>query len=303
MNVFPHPNYTLRIGYHVSKLPTLTDTIRYAMSLPITAMQIFLRSPKSWATTSIDVKDLLVAGRLLREFPSLWMCVHAAYIYSLHGVMDPNSRSYETNYELTINSAKIDLDICACLGCGMVLHPGSAKRTDSSFKRMTAAIHRILTDDSKITSKIAAAMGIDSDTLKKRRCLYLENCVGEGSKIGTIPDLRKLYEMTPNSVRTQLSFCIDTCHLFASGEYDLRTNLVTFFESLDIPLSVIHLNDSQQKFGSKKDRHENLCVGKIWNRSSLAEIVKYCNTERIPMIIETANGDKDVSLVNSIPIR
>uniref|UniRef100_A0A6C0M0N6 Xylose isomerase-like TIM barrel domain-containing protein n=1 Tax=viral metagenome TaxID=1070528 RepID=A0A6C0M0N6_9ZZZZ len=312
MELFPLEDDTLRIGYHISVSNSLTNTIRNAMARKITAMQFFLHSPREWARKNVDLNDAVQAGHLLAEFPSLWVCVHASYIYNLHGVIDTTSQKYHTNYELTIRSIATDLDICVALGCGMVLHPGSAKRCDKAFRRMALAIDRSLTEDSSITVALADVMGISCSELKKRRMLHLENCAGEGSKIGTIADLHTLLSLVSKHLLPQVGVCIDTCHLFASKDCNLRNVADTkaFLHDVNLPITVVHLNDSQQRFGSRKDRHESVCSGMIWGSESVGDdelllydfeplmaIVAHCDERSIPMIVETANGAGDVSLV------
>ena len=54
-------------------------------------------------------------------------------------------------------------------------------------------------------------------------------------------------------------------------------------------LTLIHLNDSEVPFGSKKDRHSVLGTGYIWGSdiSSLVYLLNYCKENSIPMILET----------------
>nr|XP_040582417.1 probable endonuclease 4 [Lepeophtheirus salmonis] len=69
--------------------------------------------------------------------------------------------------------------------------------------------------------------------------------------------------------KDRFGFCLDTCHMFASG-YDFRTqhkydNLISKIDNLIglDTIKVIHLNDSKHPIGSRKDRHEHLGMGKI----------------------------------------
>ncbi|KAG2383185.1 hypothetical protein C9374_004522 [Naegleria lovaniensis] len=84
--------------------------------------------------------------------------------------------------------------------------------------------------------------------------------------------------------------------MFAAG-YDLRTQegCKKVFDEFDQIvgfkyLKGMHLNDSKEKLGSKKDRHENIGKGHLG-----LEVFKYIvnnpNFRNIPLILETPDGN------------
>src|SRR5204863_9253522 len=94
----------------------------------------------------------------------------------------------------------------------------------------------------------------------------------------------------------RLGFCLDTCHLFASG-YDIRTaagwRAVT--DEMEAKLGTArilawHVNDSKGDLGSKKDRHENLGKGKIGKEAfrCLMNDPRFADT---PKLLETPKED------------
>ena len=66
--------------------------------------------------------------------------------------------------------------------------------------------------------------------------------------------------------------------------------------------NLLHLNDSQVKLGSKKDRHECLCEGCIWkeDNKSLKYLLVKCSENKIPIIIETADVIGDMNTINDL---
>jgi apurinic endonuclease APN1 len=69
--------------------------------------------------------------------------------------------------------------------------------------------------------------------------------------------------------KNRVGVCLDTCHAFASG-YDLSTTdgYEKFMSEVDKILGLEnvlawHLNDSKFDLGGKRDRHENIGMGKI----------------------------------------
>ncbi|MDV3171590.1 MAG: deoxyribonuclease IV, partial [Candidatus Phytoplasma australasiaticum] len=90
--------------------------------------------------------------------------------------------------------------------------------------------------------------------------------------------------------KTRISICFDTCHVFDAG-YDIKNQFENTIKKFDKIinlkyLSVIHINDSKNCLGSKKDRHENIGYGKI-GFETLIKIIYYPLFENIPKILET----------------
>ena len=87
----------------------------------------------------------------------------------------------------------------------------------------------------------------------------------------------------------RLGVCLDTCHVFDAG-YDVRdfgAVLDAFDREIGLArLKVIHINDSMNPLGSRKDRHAKLGEGEIgW-----AAFVTIAREERVaglPLILET----------------
>ena len=63
-------------------------------------------------------------------------------------------------------------------------------------------------------------------------------------------------------------------------------------------LTLVHLNDSLVKLGSKKDRHALIGTGYIWGEStlSLATLCAICAKFSIPIVLETDPSDMDKML-------
>ena len=66
--------------------------------------------------------------------------------------------------------------------------------------------------------------------------------------------------------KKRIAVCLDTCHIHEAG-YDISNPdkiLDEFDQIIGLEyLKVIHLNDSKNERGARKDRHENIGYGKI----------------------------------------
>jgi deoxyribonuclease-4 len=100
--------------------------------------------------------------------------------------------------------------------------------------------------------------------------LLAECTVGAGAQIGgRFEELAAIRELAPRMMDLQVGFCLDTCHLLASG-YDvasaagLKETIAEAERVLGLEnVHVIHANDSKTPLGSHVDRHEHIGKGYI----------------------------------------
>ena len=110
----------------------------------------------------------------------------------------------------------------------------------------------------------------------------------KGSECGVnFDELKYIIDNTKHS--DKLMVCFDTCHMNDSG-YDMSKfdNILDEFDNkigLD-KLGCIHVNDSKNNNGSKKDRHANIGYGTI-GFNNLINIIYNKRVESIPKILET----------------
>ena len=121
-------------------------------------------------------------------------------------------------------------------------------------------------------------------------CVLLETMAGKGTEIGgRFQELRMILD----AVRSpQLHVCLDTCHVWDAG-YDIAGSLEGVLEEFDrvIGLShlrAIHMNDSKNPLGARKDRHACLGAGRI-GLEALKRVATHPALHHLPMILETPN--------------
>ena len=147
-----------------------------------------------------------------------------------------------------------------------------------------------------IEGLVESAQGLRGDLT-----ILLENTVGAGGQIGSrFEELEAIRRLAQDRMELPIGFCIDTCHCFASGHYNVGTpeGLKETVRQMKVILGVdrvgvIHANDSKGDFGSKLDRHANIGEGKIGN-SGFEGILRHKDLRNKPFILETpvdAPGD------------
>ena len=100
--------------------------------------------------------------------------------------------------------------------------------------------------------------------------------------------------------QNKIGVCLDTCHLNDAG-YDI-SNFDSILDEIDKLIGIdkikcIHINDSKNILGSKKDRHENIGLGSI-GFNNLINVIYNKRISNIPKILETPyvtinNNSKD----------
>lgn len=257
----------LIIGSHVSfnKEKQLLGSLNEALSYNANAFMLYTGAPQNTNRAKIDHTLTEEAIKLMQEknIDIENIIVHAPYIINL-----ANGK----NMEFNIRFLKEEIKRVDELGLSkIVIHPGS---------------HVGLGEDVGIENIIEALnMAIAEDT---KQIICLETMAGKGSEIGlNFEQLKKIIDGVTYS--DKIGVCLDTCHIWDAG-YDLNDFdrvLAEFDEIIGLSkLKVIHVNDSKNINGAKKDRHENIGFGNI-GFNILNNIVHHEKLKDIPKILET----------------
>jgi deoxyribonuclease-4 len=144
---------------------------------------------------------------------------------------------------------------------------------------------------------MACSHAIDSVSNENSVSILLENSAGQKNTVASnFEELRlildRLYDYNSGSERDRFGICLDTCHAFASG-YDLASKdaVDKTMDKFDSQvgyrhLKLIHLNDSRDKFFSRRDRHEHIGLGEIGEKGFNA-FLNHILHRNIPLIMET----------------
>ena len=120
--------------------------------------------------------------------------------------------------------------------------------------------------------------------------VLLETMAGKGTEIGgCFEELRMILDAVQSP---QLHVCLDTCHIWDAG-YDIagcpERVLAEFDRVIGLEhLRAIHLNDSRNPLGAKKDRHARIGEGHI-GFEALARVVRHPALRQLPFYLETPN--------------
>ncbi len=235
----------MRLGAHESIAGGLHKAFERARSVGCDALQIFVKSNRSWAVKPLTEKDIALFKAMAEETGIHPVVAHTSYLLNL-GTLD------EALWARSRDTLIVELERCEALDVPyLVLHPGSHMGAGEEVG----------------LQRIAQGLGeVHAATPGFRAQILLETTAGQGTNLGyTFEQLAWLLEHTPQGER--LGVCFDTCHVFAAG-YELRTpegyavTMGAFDRIIGLErLHALHLNDSKYDLGTRKDRHEHIGQG------------------------------------------
>jgi deoxyribonuclease IV len=225
-----------------------------------------------WRASVPDPADVKRFKDARARFDLSPLAIHVNYLVNL-ATFDPVIR------EKSILSFRGELDRAAVIGAEyLVLHPGSYK--GQSLEEGIAAF----VDGLAEAAREFRAPGLT---------VLLENTVGSGCQIGKrFEELRLIRDLAARATDLPLGYCLDTCHLLASG-YDvaqaagLKQTVAEAEGVLGMDLvKVTHANDSKGALNSHLDRHENIGQGQI-GEAGFRRILRHPVLRTKPFILET----------------
>jgi deoxyribonuclease-4 len=239
----------LRIGIHTSKAGSLENAANKAYELGANCFQIFSSSPRAWRASKPDPVQIR-NFRAIREKHDLRpLAIHDSYLINLASCEDAIRRS-------SIAAFRGEIERALAIGAEyLVMHPGNCKG-----QPMEQGLANV------VEGLVEATMGLTGGLT-----ILLENTVGAGGQIGgRFEELEVIRQFAQNRVELPIGFCLDTCHCYASGNYNVATpeGLNSTVRQIEAILGlervpVMHANDSKGEAGSRLDRHAHIGEGRI----------------------------------------
>ena len=258
----------LYIGCHLSSSKGFAAMGRQALELGANTFQFFTRNPRGSRAKDLDTTDAAALAELMASHGFGPVIAHAPYTLNL-------CSGEEKNRAFARETMADDLRRLEFLpGQLYNFHPGShvGQGTDTGVALIAEALNQILRPDQSTT-------------------VLLETMAGKGSEVGgRFEELRAILDQVELSGK--MGICLDTCHVSDAGYdiiHDLDGVLTEFDRILGLDrLKAIHLNDSKNPPGSRKDRHACLGEGTI-GLEALTRIVRHPALKHLPFCLETPN--------------
>lgn len=262
------------IGCHVSISGGFFKSIDEGMEIGCTAIQIFTKSNRQWASKPIDYTDAQKFIATQKSSDIALVVAHASYLINLGSTTpDVQKKSYDALVDEIQRCNKLQIPY-------LVLHPGTAEpgQEQATLQATGAYINQALQATSNCMTSV-----------------LIETMAGQGKSIGS--SFEQLAIMIAQvEDKTRIGVCFDTCHAFVSG-YDFTTPktyaamLKNFDDVIGLQfLKMFHMNDSKKELGSCIDRHEDIGKGAI-GLDGFSFIMNDQRFINIPKILETPQGE------------
>jgi deoxyribonuclease-4 len=270
----------LKIGSHVSMSgkDMLLGSVLEAISYGANTFMVYTGAPQNTSRKPIDQLRIDEAIKQMDSDGIDEIVVHAPYIINIGNSIKPET------FELGVNFLRQEIDRTTALkkAKNIVLHPGAhvGAGEDIGIKQIIQGLNEVITKDQTVN-------------------IALETMAGKGSECGkTFDELARIIDGV--KYNDKLTVCLDTCHINDAG-YDVVNNFDGILKEFDNiigldRLKVIHLNDSKNPMGSRKDRHEMIGFGRI-GFDALCYVAHHELLKNVPKILETPylsndSGDK-----------
>ncbi|CAM4452189.1 deoxyribonuclease IV [Paenibacillus tarimensis] len=259
----------IKIGSHVSFSDKgLLTAAQEAVSYGSSSFMIYTGAPQNTRRKPIESLYIEEGKEFMKAHGIGEIVVHAPYIINLGSYK-------EDTFELAVRFLQEEMRRTEQIGVrNIVLHPGAYTDKDAEYgiARIAEGLNEVLEATKDCDVNIA-----------------LETMAGKGTEIGrTFEELAAIIEKVSRNDR--LTICMDTCHMHDAG-YDIVGDLDGVLASFDKivgldRVAVVHINDSKNPSGAKKDRHAPIGAGYI-GHDTIKRIVNHELLAGKPFILET----------------
>ena len=272
------------IGNHVSVSKGYLSMGVHEKKLGGDTFAFFPRNPRGGRSKEVSDEDVAALRQFLTENSFGKLVVHGAYTMNVCAAKEDvraNSREMLRDDLLRLQ---------ALPGNFYNFHPGChvGQGADAGVRQISEALACVIREAERESG------------LPLQNKILLETMAGKGSEVGaSFEELRAIIDQTVSlggeELKNKLGVCLDTCHVWDAGyddQADLDGVLAEFDRIIGLKnLCAVHLNDSKNACGSRKDRHEQLGKGMI-GAQALRAVVRHPLLQGLPFILETPNDDE-----------
>ncbi|MEQ3363650.1 deoxyribonuclease IV [Raoultibacter massiliensis] len=258
----------LTIGCHLSSSKGYLAMAKDAVSIDANTFQFFTRNPRGGKAKAIDAADVAAFYAYAESQGIVQILAHAPY------TLNPAAADDRVR-EFALMTFKDDLARMENTPHQMYnFHPGSHVKQgmDVGVEKTANVLNEVLNSSQTTT-------------------VLLETMSGKGTEVGgRFEELAAIMGLVELSDR--LGVCLDTCHVWDAG-YDIAGDLDGVLDEFDRVVGIdrlraIHLNDSLNPCGSRKDRHATIGAGEI-GFDALVAVMNHPLLCELPFFLETPN--------------
>lgn len=258
----------LLLGCHLSAAKGYAYMGREAVSIGANTFQFFTRNPRGGSAKALDPEDVNRFRDFAAQAGIPVILAHAPY--TLNGCSgDENVRRFARE-TMADDLRRME----ATPGNLYNFHPGShvGQGVEAGITLIAQMLNQTLFPEMTTT-------------------VLLETMAGKGSEVGgRFEELREILDRVELSAR--MGVCLDTCHLNDAG-YDVAGDLDGVLTAFDKVIGLervraVHINDSKNPLGARKDRHEKIGEGFL-GLDAIVRVMTHPALRDKPFYLETPN--------------
>lgn len=270
----------LTIGCHLSISNGFAAMGETALSIGANTFAFFTRNPRGGSMRALDLKDVAALARLMERHGFGRLVAHAPYTYNPCSAKE-HARAF------ALEAMREDLERLEALPGNLYnFHPGAhtGQGPERGIELIADTLCRVMFPGQRTT-------------------VLLETMAGKGTEVGRsfeeLAAILDAVERRRGELAGRLGVCLDTCHVSDAGYdivHDLDGVLAAFERTVGLErLYAVHLNDSKNPCGARKDRHARIGEGYLGcpelggSEEALAAIVRHPALRDLPFILETPN--------------
>lgn len=275
----------LYLGAHLSVTHGYLAMAKEASAMGANTFAFFTRNPRGGKAKDLDLKDMDLFNKYIKEHKFGKLVAHAPYTLNA-------ASATEKTREFAFIAMKEDIERLELLpGNYYNFHPGSHVKqgSEKAIELIAEVLNQTLFEGMTTT-------------------VLLETMAGKGTEVGrNFEEIKAIIDKV--HLKSKIGVCLDTCHI-SDGGYDIANDFDGVIEEFDRViglnyLKALHLNDSKNPIGSKKDRHEKIGEGHL-GLDLFKKITNHTYLKTLPMILETPNDfegyQKEIKLLRSMEI-
>lgn len=256
------------IGCHLSSSRGFLAMGKEAVKIGANTFQFFTRNPRGSAAKPLDEKDIATDLAFAEKNRLQPILAHAPYTLNACAA-DEALRNFARE-TMADDLARLE----HIPGSFYNFHPGSHVKQgpETGIRYIAETLNHVLRPGQTTT-------------------VLLETMAGKGSEVGrSFEELRAIIDLVEHNAL--LGVCLDTCHVYDAG-YDIRNRPDHVFAEFDrvvglSRLKAVHLNDSKNEFGSRKDHHDKIGEGKL-GLDAIVRLINHPALCNLPFYLETPN--------------
>lgn len=258
----------LYIGCHLSVAKGYAHMGKEAHQIGANTFAFFTRNPRGGKAKAIEEKDVAEFLEFARVHQFGKLVAHAPY------TLNPCSKDEKVR-NFAYMAMEEDLQRMEYTpGNYYNFHPGShvGQGVEKGIQLITELLNHILKPE-------------------QSTIVLLETMAGKGSEIGgRFEELAEIIRGV--KLKEKIGVCMDTCHV-SDGGYDIIHDLDGVLSEFDRvigldKLHAMHINDSLNPIGARKDRHAKIGEGHL-GVETIASVISHPKLRHLPFILETPN--------------